>query len=887
MQPTDDSALLRQYAENHSDEAFAALVTRHINLVYSVARRHVGDPHQAEEVTQAVFILLANKAAQLRHDKALSSWLFQATRLTASNFVRGETRRHHREQEAHMQSLLNEPGSDVWRQIAPLLDTAVADLNEKDRQAIVLRFYEGRNLREVGAVLGASEDAAEKRVNRAVEKLRTFFAKRGVSVSSTALAVVLGAHAVQAAPVGLAVAISAAALAALSIPASAGVAATTGFFGTLWHVSQAKFLAGLAAAVLVGVVVFFSFRSHRWADSAPVVLQSTSANPEQNQQTAGATTQDANVAEDQREPDPLKLLLAVARARQRIVSGSMEFQVNTEHFGPGRRQTNHVRVSALLDGSKLRSESFAREYGYTYSADEDEQEEIKKRADSMDRQAAVSAGLLKPFESHHTVAYDGVVLLDYWENDGKPVNTSINDPAKGTSQIIFDPRCLGLRTWLSVGTTVENCLGYQKAKSIHLLGEESVEGVPAWHVQVHTKFDEKLDFWLEASEPTRVLKHARRDDFVVSKYEDKAPRDPIPVEVTGMEFRNGSPSFSKRFIRSNSRFNAPIDPVAFTLAGLGMPVGTSVIDSRNWRQIGYWTGAGLSENLPRKGAEAESAPNMGELLALLEYYPTSPDALEAATWILLNTPDGAEVEKAAKVILREHTSDTNLVHLCNGLERVRHRCSKELLETILKNNLSREVRGTACFTLATLLKDEAKFGQNKTATERAEKLFQRVITEFGQAGRSGPELARRAKPELYELRRLIIGKPAPDTEGEDLDGRPMKLSDHRGKVIVLIFWSGEFNEARAYRKLIEGMAGEPFALLGVNCDRESARARASVEKHEITWPSFQDGRNGPISSLWNVDSWPDIWVLDRQGSIRYRNVSGRELDKAVDTLLRE
>ena len=170
MHPTDDSALLRQYSENHSDEAFAALVTRHINLVYSVALRSVGDPHQAEEITQGVFILLAKKAAQLRHDRALSSWLFQATRLTASNFVRSESRRHHREQEAHMQSLLDETGSDVWRQIAPLLDDAVAGLSETDRHAIVLRFYEGRNLREVGAALGASEDAAEKRVNRAVEK---------------------------------------------------------------------------------------------------------------------------------------------------------------------------------------------------------------------------------------------------------------------------------------------------------------------------------------------------------------------------------------------------------------------------------------------------------------------------------------------------------------------------------------------------------------------------------------------------------------------------------------------------------------------------------------------------------------------------------------------
>src|SRR5882724_7886523 len=136
MPPTDDSALLRQYLENHSDAAFAALVARHINLVYSVALRHVGDAHLAEEVAQAVFIVLAKKAGQLRHDKALSSWLFQTTRLTASNVIRGETRRHRREQEAYMQSVVNESADDVWPDIAPLLDDAVAGLDENDRHAI-------------------------------------------------------------------------------------------------------------------------------------------------------------------------------------------------------------------------------------------------------------------------------------------------------------------------------------------------------------------------------------------------------------------------------------------------------------------------------------------------------------------------------------------------------------------------------------------------------------------------------------------------------------------------------------------------------------------------------------------------------------------------------
>jgi RNA polymerase sigma factor (sigma-70 family) len=212
MQPTDDSALLRQFAESHSDEAFAELVARHVNLVYSVALRQTGRPVDAEEITQAVFIILAKKARELRHDRAISSWLFQTTRLTANNFIRSEMRRHRREQEACMQSLLDESGDMVWQRIAPALDDAVTALGEKDRRAIILRFYEGRNLREVGAVLGASEDAAEKRIARALEKIRRFFFKRGVDSTTTALAGAISANSVQAAPVGLAKTISAVAL---------------------------------------------------------------------------------------------------------------------------------------------------------------------------------------------------------------------------------------------------------------------------------------------------------------------------------------------------------------------------------------------------------------------------------------------------------------------------------------------------------------------------------------------------------------------------------------------------------------------------------------------------------------------------------------------------
>jgi RNA polymerase sigma factor (sigma-70 family) len=260
MQPTDDSALLRQYAENNSDEAFAALVTRHVNLVYSVALRQVGNPHHAEEITQAVFIILAKKAAQLRCDKALSSWLFQATRLTANNFVRSEARRHRREEEAYMQSVLDEAGTEVWTKIAPLLDTAVANLREKDRRAIVLRFYEGRNLREVGLALGASEDAAEKRVNRALEKLRKFFTKRGVSSTTAIIAGTISANSVQAAPVALAKSVTAVAIAKGAAASGSTLTLIKGALKIMaWTKAKTAVVVGTTVIVVTLGAGYFSF----------------------------------------------------------------------------------------------------------------------------------------------------------------------------------------------------------------------------------------------------------------------------------------------------------------------------------------------------------------------------------------------------------------------------------------------------------------------------------------------------------------------------------------------------------------------------------------------------------------------------------------------------
>jgi RNA polymerase sigma factor (sigma-70 family) len=264
-----DIELLDAYAESRSEEAFGELVTRHVDFIYSAAMRQLRNSHLAEEATQAAFIALARKAGRLQQCTVIAGWLYRAVHFAALNLQRSEARRKHWEKEA---ATMNNPGEiavgnpdDMSKETAlPHVDEALAELGEKDRTALVLRFLQQKSLRDVGDTLGTSEEAAKKRVSRALEKLRALLARRGVAIPAAALALGLSQLPVFAAPAALRASLSALAV-ETAIPAATLASAVLARMLLL----RTKLIAACGGLVVLGAAIFALWPGRITANNTP------------------------------------------------------------------------------------------------------------------------------------------------------------------------------------------------------------------------------------------------------------------------------------------------------------------------------------------------------------------------------------------------------------------------------------------------------------------------------------------------------------------------------------------------------------------------------------------------------------------------------------------
>jgi RNA polymerase sigma factor (sigma-70 family) len=309
---TPDNELLALYARTRSEEAFAELVHRHVNLVYSVVLRRLnGDAHLARDASQAVFTDLARKASSLSHRTTLTGWLYTSAHFASSEIARNESRRRGRE-EKYMRETKSQTAIDPhWEELRPVLDEVMLQLKETDREAILLRYFENRPLAEVGAKLGLRENTARMRVERALEKLRALLAKRGIATTS-ALVETISAHAVQLAPTNIA-----AALATASI-----TAAGTGTWALLKIMTATKlklsFVTLVIAAGTTAFVVQHQAQNRLRAENEALHRQMTQWQTD-NETLLNrlATAHDSNPAPDRQLKELLRLRSEVGFLRQK------------------------------------------------------------------------------------------------------------------------------------------------------------------------------------------------------------------------------------------------------------------------------------------------------------------------------------------------------------------------------------------------------------------------------------------------------------------------------------------------------------------------------------------------------------------------------------------
>ena len=341
-----------------------------------------------------------------------------------------------------------------------------------------------------------------------------------------------------------------------------------------------------------------------------------------------------------------------------------------------------------------------------------------------------------------------------------------------------------------------------------------------------------------------------------------------------------------------------IDPQTWTLAGLGLPSGEPVTDEVARRKLGYWDGKALSPTpvLPSRSEVVISPfrPNPTRLIEVARLAPRDPIAIDAAAEIARRQPATPELREALGLLASYHPDARGMGEIGLRSMEAEPEAAEILFRAILERHQVREELGLACFGLAEVLKRRSETIGRAESGEAA-RLFERVIASHGEVRHRGlehPTIGESATLSLADLRTTGIGKPAPPLAGTDLDDKPLALGDDRGKVIVVQFWSTSCGACLKMvpreRELVARLSGKPFAFVGVNGDDDRSVARATRDRSAVTWPSLwlRDGLDS-VAGRWGIHTMPTTYLIDSRGIIRFKNLSGDALDKAVASLVDE
>jgi thiol-disulfide isomerase/thioredoxin/tetratricopeptide (TPR) repeat protein len=322
---------------------------------------------------------------------------------------------------------------------------------------------------------------------------------------------------------------------------------------------------------------------------------------------------------------------------------------------------------------------------------------------------------------------------------------------------------------------------------------------------------------------------------------------------------------------------------------------------------------GDAVTVAQKTRAQASAPHL-ELYAerfhrLAEQHRDNPASLSALTWVLeqtestRSTPLSAAAVKlrkrALEAIQRDHLARANLDEVCRLLSMAADPDCDSVLTAIHEKHPQEKMRGVAALALALSRSRQAERCRPsnpslaRVLSAQAEEKFLLVIERFAGVRLGSSTMGVLAQKGFQDVRYLNIGSVAQEIDGEDINGNRFKLTDYRGKVVVLDFWANWCGYCRveygATKSLVQRLAGKSFAYLGINCDDDRAVVKRVVDRHGLTWRSWYDGgsEGGRIQRQWQIDSFPTVFVLDRKGVIRFKGLRGEKLVEAVETLLRE
>jgi peroxiredoxin len=318
----------------------------------------------------------------------------------------------------------------------------------------------------------------------------------------------------------------------------------------------------------------------------------------------------------------------------------------------------------------------------------------------------------------------------------------------------------------------------------------------------------------------------------------------------------------------------------------------------------------------------EIKPLMRRMLEVLMPHATQTQAAEPLAWWLERNTDDAEAPAVAQLLIKHHIASPRTYEVAARQLFTMHSWAEKVYRAVLEADVPKQRKAEATFTLARWLahtSEDLRYEAHYAAIDpdykpsaftaarlrelkdrnpddleaEAVRRFQEVVADYPTAKNSrGRLLAERAKTSLYEIANLRVGKAAPDIDAEDLDGKRFKLSEHRGKVVVLVFWASWcapcMAEVPHEREMVSRMEDRPFVLIGVNGDATKEEAKKAIDRTKINWRSFRNGGpEGRITKAWNVHSWPTLYVLDAKGVIRAKGISDKRLDVEVERLTKE